>query len=122
VEELLGEGGSFDLKTYFDSYMKIRGNFAWRLELILCTNIGLKFGPDSNIPRLLESSTTGYQNVNLYFEPTSGCDDILRGERFRLVSRRYGKERENVVRGLSAYFGAKATDVEEFIDRLVFAV
>src|SRR5699024_1932851 len=111
IEELLG-GNRFDLKKYFESYMQIRGNFAGELELILCTNIKLKF-QNSNIPRLLGITNTrrskSYRNVNLYFEPIPDNDDIFWGERFRLVSGRYRIEREEVVSKLKAHFESNAT-------------
>src|SRR5690606_12076027 len=112
VEELLG-GKRFDLKKYFESYMQIRVKFTGKLELILCTNIGLKFEQISNTPRLLGRDSRRYRNVNIYFEPIPD-DDILEGEKFRLVSEQYGMERGDVVRKLTAHFGASAADVEEF--------
>src|SRR5699024_1797092 len=118
VEDLLNKNSRFNLKTYFDSYMQIRGNFIGELELILCTNIGLKFEQNSNPPKLLGRNTTRHQNVNLYFEPVSDADDILGEKRFRFVSVQYKKEREEVVRELSVPLKADVKEVEEFIDRL----
>src|SRR5690606_11831728 len=93
VEELLG-GKKFNLKTYFESYLKIRDNFKGKLQLILCSNIKLKFGGNFKTPRLLENDKSPrVRNVNLYFEHIPGNDDILGGERLRLVSG-WWKERE----------------------------
>src|SRR5699024_2734552 len=107
-------GNRFGLNKYFESYMQIRGNFTGEVELILCTNIKLKF-QNSNTPRPLGITNTRrsklYRNMNLYFEPIPGADDILGGERFRLVSGRYGNERKEVVSKLKAHFESNAKPV-----------
>src|SRR5690606_6923143 len=77
LEDLLDKKSvsRFGLKKYFESYMKIRNNFVKELELILCTNISLKFEQNSHIPLILKrKDRSSYPNVNLYFEPSPGDD------------------------------------------------
>src|SRR5699024_9803770 len=114
VEDLLDRSANskFGLKMYFECYKQIRGNFKGELELILCTNIGLKFGQNCNITKLLRGKKTSLQQHGpLYFEPITTDDDIF-GElgeevsRFRLASGRYANERGDMVNKLMAHLGA----------------
>src|SRR5699024_376065 len=77
VEDLLEKSANsrFGLKTYFKSYLKIQAKFTKELEfteeleLILCTNIDLKFKKNSKIPKLLRRKTTYLRQYGyLYFE------------------------------------------------------
>src|SRR5690606_7254543 len=72
AEDLLDKkpNSKFGLKMYFESYLNLRGKFSRELELILCTNIGLKFEQNSSIPKLLRRKKTNIQQHEyLYFEP-----------------------------------------------------